>query len=250
MILCLWSLPPPLIKVAGNTRPYLVEQLWMNGKGRGGGGGGQSVLYITDVQLAAICSKERPVFHRIVSTFLQLVVASPHKKMKKMLCSLLRNPCNVNFNKKRVNRSFLTKPFWSRWLAIGFILFCSWTLTSLSPYNQAKKKDSKNPTILTHIHTYKWMRFWFRVVKSIRLPVKITTYLISIGWLFCLAFLYGWRFLNKISLDRPLTLQCAKKVVSDSPGLVDFAIGLVNSVLNLPDGQAKIFRRIKITKVV
>ena len=35
--------------------------------------------------------------------------------------------------------------------------------------------------------------------------------------------------------------QRAKKVVSDSPGLEDFAIGLVNSVLNLSDGQAKIF---------
>ena len=44
--------------------------------------------------------------------------------------------------------------------------------------------------------------------------------------------------------------QRARKVVSDSPGLVDFAIGLVNSVLNLPDGQGKIFRRIKITKVL
>ena len=31
--------------------------------------------------------------------------------------------------------------------------------------------------------------------------------------------------------------QCAKKVASDSPGLVDFAIGLGNSVVNLPDGQ-------------
>jgi len=31
--------------------------------------------------------------------------------------------------------------------------------------------------------------------------------------------------------------QRAKKVVSDSPGQVDFAIGLVNSVFNLPDGQ-------------
>ena len=29
----------------------------------------------------------------------------------------------------------------------------------------------------------------------------------------------------------------AKKVVSDGPGLVDFALGLVNSVFNLPDGQ-------------
>ena len=33
--------------------------------------------------------------------------------------------------------------------------------------------------------------------------------------------------------------QRAKKVVSDSPGLLDFAIELVNSVLNLPDGQVK-----------
>ena len=32
-------------------------------------------------------------------------------------------------------------------------------------------------------------------------------------------------------------LQRAKKVVSDNPELVDFAIGLVNSVFNLPDGQ-------------
>ena len=46
------------------------------------------------------------------------------------------------------------------------------------------------------------------------------------------------------------TSQGTKKVVSDSPGLVDFAIGLVNSVLNLPDGQAKIFQRIKTTKVL
>ena len=31
--------------------------------------------------------------------------------------------------------------------------------------------------------------------------------------------------------------QCAKKVVSNSPGLMDFAIGLVNPVFNLSDGQ-------------
>ena len=42
-------------------------------------------------------------------------------------------------------------------------------------------------------------------------------------------------------LDPLKTNQCAKKVVSDSPGLVDFATGLVNSVLNLPDGQVKFF---------
>ena len=36
-----------------------------------------------------------------------------------------------------------------------------------------------------------------------------------------------------------LTMQRTKKVESDSPGLVDFAIRLVNYVLNLPDGQVK-----------
>ena len=50
--------------------------------------------------------------------------------------------------------------------------------------------------------------------------------------------------------EAQLRAQGAKKVMSDSPGLVDFAIGLVNSVLNLPDRQVKIFRRIKITKVL
>ena len=35
--------------------------------------------------------------------------------------------------------------------------------------------------------------------------------------------------------------QPAKKVVSNSAGLVDFAIRLVNSVLNLPDGQVLFF---------
>ena len=33
----------------------------------------------------------------------------------------------------------------------------------------------------------------------------------------------------------------AKKVVSDSPGIVDFAIGLENSVFNLLDGQVMFF---------
>ena len=36
--------------------------------------------------------------------------------------------------------------------------------------------------------------------------------------------------------------QRAKKVVSDSPGLVDFAIGPVNPVFNLPNGQVRFFQ--------
>jgi len=45
-----------------------------------------------------------------------------------------------------------------------------------------------------------------------------------------------------------ITYQSAKKVVSSSPGLVDFAIRLVNSVLNLPDGQVKFFDDFKVQK--
>ena len=43
-------------------------------------------------------------------------------------------------------------------------------------------------------------------------------------------------------------VQRAKKVVSDSPGLVDFAIRLVNSVLNLPNGQLKYFEEFNLQK--
>ena len=41
-------------------------------------------------------------------------------------------------------------------------------------------------------------------------------------------------------------IQCAKKVVSNSPGLVDFAIGLVIFILNLPDGQVLFLGEIQI----
>ena len=36
-------------------------------------------------------------------------------------------------------------------------------------------------------------------------------------------------------------IQRAKKVVYDSMGLLDFAIGLMNSVFNLSDGQVMFF---------
>ena len=40
----------------------------------------------------------------------------------------------------------------------------------------------------------------------------------------------------------------AKKVLFNSPGLLDFAIGLVNSVINLSDGQVKFFEEFKLQK--
>ena len=42
-------------------------------------------------------------------------------------------------------------------------------------------------------------------------------------------------------MTKLLFIQRAKKVLSDSPGLVDFAIGLVNSVFNSPNGQVRFF---------
>ena len=70
-----------------------------------------------------------------------------------------------------------------------------------------------------------------RVVKSSRLPAKIVTYLVSIGWLLCIAFLYRWRFSNKISLDWPLTLTTQPPIskLSDNPDPVDSLLPLFPS---------------------
>ena len=43
-------------------------------------------------------------------------------------------------------------------------------------------------------------------------------------------------------------MQRAKKVLSDSPGLVDFAIRLVIFVLNLHNGQVLLFGKFKLQK--
>ena len=57
---------------------------------------------------------------------------------------------------------------------------------------------------------------------------------------------------NREEIQRKLMfnecLQCAKKVLCDSVGLVDFAIWLVIFVLNLPNGQVMFFGEIQITR--
>ena len=60
-----------------------------------------------------------------------------------------------------------------------------------------------------------------RVVKSTWLPAKIVTYLVSNGQLLSLAFLCVWRFLNRISLERPLTLttQLSTSKLFDNLGM-------------------------------
>ena len=41
----------------------------------------------------------------------------------------------------------------------------------------------------------------------------------------------------------PSLLQGTKKFRSDSPGLVDLVVGLMEFILHLPDGQVKVFRK-------
>ena len=43
-------------------------------------------------------------------------------------------------------------------------------------------------------------------------------------------------------------MQRKKYIASDSLGLVDFAIGLVKSVLNLPDEQVKYFEEVNLQR--
>ena len=60
---------------------------------------------------------------------------------------------------------------------------------------------------------------------------------------------HTWGLLfTDVSCYSTYLLQYAKKVVSDSPGIVDFAIGLAIFVLNFPDGQVLFFGEIQITE--
>ena len=63
----------------------------------------------------------------------------------------------------------------------------------------------------------------------------------------CLKYRLG---IIKGNFHQKLNYKCqrAKKVVSDSLGLVDFAVGLVNSFLKLPDGQVSFLGEMQITE--
>ena len=75
--------PPPLIKVASNKRPWRNNFEWE--------GGGRSLLYLSDMWLAAIWSKKGRFFRRSVSTFLQLVVALLGSSNFKNIRHVVRN---------------------------------------------------------------------------------------------------------------------------------------------------------------
>ena len=54
--------------------------------------------------------------------------------------------------------------------------------------------------------------------------------------------------LKTVLREKYISKQRAKKVLSDSPGLVNLAVGLVTFVLNLPDGQVLFLGEIQITE--
>ena len=54
-----------------------------------------------------------------------------------------------------------------------------------------------------------------------------------------------YSFIHDVTQIKIINKQRVKKVVSDSPGLVDFANGLVNSVFHLPDRQVMFFEEFK-----
>ena len=54
--------------------------------------------------------------------------------------------------------------------------------------------------------------------------------------------------LKTLLREKYISKQRAKKVLSDSSGLVNLAVGLVTFVLNLPDGQVQFLGEIQITE--
>ena len=54
--------------------------------------------------------------------------------------------------------------------------------------------------------------------------------------------------LKTLLREKYISKQRAKKVLYDSPGLVNLAVGLVTFVLNLPDGQVLFLGEIQITE--
>lgn len=55
-------------------------------------------------------------------------------------------------------------------------------------------------------------------------------------------------FTHKLCKAHYQVFSMKKKVMSDSSGLVDFSIRLVNSVLYFPKGQVKIFGELQLQK--
>ena len=103
--------------------------------------------------------------------------------------------------------------------------------TALGLFEYVLKENKLNMFLTVQKRTY-----FLRVKFKIKAVIIIQHNLITVKF-----------FYSNIACRHYLTHQCAKKVMSDSPGLVDFALGLVIFVLNLPDGQVLFWGEIQIT---
>ena len=112
---------------------------------------------------------------------------------------------------------------WSIVLVFNLLCFDPWNLMS-------NEKTDENQVWFWYViqntcgfhlcfHWVSKLMHVIRVVKSIQLPAKIAAYLVSIGRLLWLAFLYVWHFLNKIFLNWPLTLTSQPSIsnLCDNP---------------------------------
>ena len=87
--------------------------------------------------------------------------------------------------------------------------------------------------------------WWDKIDTSSAQKETIFTYIFELPQCFCPS---NGILVPKIPVKTSYTSQRAKKVVSDSPRQVNFAIGLVIFVLNLPNGQVVFLVKIQITE--
>ena len=140
--------------------------------------------------------REKEVEHNMSTIFLQLTQAQIVVKNFASLCCI-----------RKIHSLHKTKTFLSTFLRA--------LIASVSPYIYLK---SEKVTLLGRAPPSPRSR----IVKSSWLLPKIATYMYSVsnGRLLSLAFLYGWRFLNNISLDWPLTLTTQPSTSKLSDNLV------------------------------
>ena len=151
--------------------------------------------------------------------------------------------------------SFMVRKFRSCWNNPPCLLKILKT-TSTSTFN-ALGKHNVNRTKIRNNFTFpisfsKWIpvfsdtstgnAFIFPVIMKIQFRDLFFSKALHVGWQWNAMLCKLLHFYYE-RLGCWVTVQRAKKVVSDSPGLVDFAIRLVNSVINLPDGQVMFFEQ-------
>ena len=100
--------------------------------------------------------------------------------------------------------------------------------------------------ILQQKRSVTWLRGFQNVLAILSSFFKISYHFFYDFLSFGLFKLLLYFIINCVKKSKTIHIQCAKKVMSDSLGLMDFAIRLLNPVVNLPNGQLKFYGRIQI----